>query len=187
MGDDRVLVGQPGPHGRRGAGGAPSTSMGPPSSARRRGISVTASPVTSRPPLVVEENTTLGMSRQRRANSICTPCGARLLVGGRPVGAHRLPTVCAGAAPGPSPPSGRTTTGTARRSARSSRGRRRARRCSPPDSIPMSSIGKMPSSPNRAVLSGAPKCASITRRASIFVRTACSGSTGADDAAIATT
>ena len=40
-----------------------------------RVISVTASPVTRRAfqstALVVEENTTFGMSRQRRANSIC--------------------------------------------------------------------------------------------------------------------
>jgi hypothetical protein len=54
---------------------APPTSMGPPSSVLSRVISVTASPVTRRAfqstALVVEENTTFGMSRQRRANSIC--------------------------------------------------------------------------------------------------------------------
>ena len=53
---------------------APPMSMGPPSSALSRVISVTASPVTRRvfqsTVLVVEENTTFGMSRQRRANSI---------------------------------------------------------------------------------------------------------------------
>src|SRR3982074_2259221 len=56
------------------ARGAPPTSMGPPSSVWRRVVSVTASPVTRRAfqstTLVVEENTTFGMSRQRRANSI---------------------------------------------------------------------------------------------------------------------
>ena len=50
-------------------------SIGPPSSAFSRLISVTASPVTRRvfqsTVLVVEENTTFGMSRQRRANSTC--------------------------------------------------------------------------------------------------------------------
>jgi hypothetical protein len=54
---------------------APPMSMGPPSSALSRVISATASPVTRRvfqsTLLVVEENTTFGMSRQRRANSIC--------------------------------------------------------------------------------------------------------------------
>ena len=49
-------------------------SMGPPSSALSLAISVTASPVTRRvfqwTVLAVEENTTFGMSRQRRANSI---------------------------------------------------------------------------------------------------------------------
>ena len=53
---------------------APAMSIGPPSSALSRVISVTASPVTRRvfqsTVLVVEENTTFGMSRQRRANSI---------------------------------------------------------------------------------------------------------------------
>src|SRR5215469_8373989 len=53
---------------------APPMSMGPPSSALSRVISVTGSPVTRRvfqsTVLVVEENTTFGMSRQRRANSI---------------------------------------------------------------------------------------------------------------------
>jgi hypothetical protein len=54
---------------------APAMSMGPPSSALSRVISVTASPVTRRAfqstVLVVEENTTFGMSRQRPANSTC--------------------------------------------------------------------------------------------------------------------
>src|SRR3954452_17705522 len=54
---------------------APPMSIGPPSSALSLVISVTASPVTRRvfqsTVLVVEENTTFGMSRQRRANSIC--------------------------------------------------------------------------------------------------------------------
>src|SRR5204863_4836751 len=54
---------------------APPMSIGPPSSVLSRVISVTASPVTRRAfqstALVVEENTTFGMSRQRRANSIC--------------------------------------------------------------------------------------------------------------------
>ena len=54
---------------------APATSMGPPSSFLSRAISVTASPVTRRAfpstALIVEENTTFGMSRQRRANSTC--------------------------------------------------------------------------------------------------------------------
>src|ERR687898_482562 len=49
---------------------APPTSMGPPSSVLSRVISVTASPVTRRAfqstALVVEENTTFGMSSQRR-------------------------------------------------------------------------------------------------------------------------
>ena len=53
---------------------APPMSMGPPSSALSLVISVTASPVTRRvfqsTVLVVEENTTFGMSRQRLANSI---------------------------------------------------------------------------------------------------------------------
>ena len=53
---------------------APATSMGPPSSALSRVISVTASPVTRRvfqsTARGVEENTTFGMSRQRPANSI---------------------------------------------------------------------------------------------------------------------
>src|SRR5438270_596171 len=53
---------------------APPMSMGPPSSALSRAISVTASPVTRRvfqsTVLVVEENTTFGISCQRRANSI---------------------------------------------------------------------------------------------------------------------
>src|SRR5437870_657483 len=53
---------------------APPMSMGPPSSALSRVISVTASPVTRRvfqsTVLVVEENTTFGISCQRRANSI---------------------------------------------------------------------------------------------------------------------
>src|SRR2546421_111585 len=54
---------------------APPTSMGPPSSVLSRMISVTASPVTRRAfqstALVGEEDTTFGMARQRRANSIC--------------------------------------------------------------------------------------------------------------------
>src|SRR5438270_354806 len=54
---------------------APPTSMGPPSSVLSRVISVTASPLTRRAfqstALVVEENTTFGMSRQRRAHSNC--------------------------------------------------------------------------------------------------------------------
>ena len=53
---------------------APQMSMGPPSSALSRVISATASPVTRRAfpstSSIVEENTTFGMSRQRRANSI---------------------------------------------------------------------------------------------------------------------
>src|SRR3954470_2996951 len=53
---------------------APAMSIGPPASALSLVISVTASPVTRRvfqsTVLVVEENTTFGMSRQRRANSI---------------------------------------------------------------------------------------------------------------------
>src|SRR4051794_41961600 len=53
---------------------APPISIGPPSSALSRVISVTASPVTRRvfqPTLsIVEENTTFGVSRQLRANSI---------------------------------------------------------------------------------------------------------------------
>src|SRR5262249_35543868 len=52
---------------------APPTSMGPPSSVLSRVISLTASPVTRRAfqstARVVEENTTFGMSRQRRANA----------------------------------------------------------------------------------------------------------------------
>src|SRR4030081_4119870 len=57
------------------AGGGPPACRGPPPSVLSRVISVTASPVTRRAfqstALVVEENTTFGMSRQRRANSIC--------------------------------------------------------------------------------------------------------------------
>src|SRR5215211_4180905 len=53
---------------------APPMSMGPPSSALSRVISVTASPVTRRvfqsTVLILEENTTFGISCQRRANSI---------------------------------------------------------------------------------------------------------------------
>src|SRR5207253_6493840 len=53
---------------------APPMSMGPPSSALSRVISVTASPVTRRvfqsTVLVVEENTTVGTSRQRRGDPI---------------------------------------------------------------------------------------------------------------------
>src|SRR5919112_2309338 len=65
---------------------APPMSMGPPSSALSRVISVTASPVTRRAfqstAVVVEENTTFGMSSQRRADSMsvgvapgCWPAG----------------------------------------------------------------------------------------------------------------
>src|SRR2546429_2808949 len=65
---------------------APPTSMGPPSSALSRVISVTASPVTRRAfqstALVVEENTTFGMSRQRRAEPHLAPGGARAGAGG---------------------------------------------------------------------------------------------------------
>ena len=54
---------------------APATSMRPPSWALSRVISETASPVTRRAfqstAMDVEENTTFGMSRQRRANSLC--------------------------------------------------------------------------------------------------------------------
>src|SRR3981189_583282 len=61
-----AMTGAQGP----GARGGPPTSMGPPSSVLSRVISVTASPVTKRAfqstSLVVEENTTFGMSRQRR-------------------------------------------------------------------------------------------------------------------------
>ena len=53
---------------------APPISIWPPSSALSRVISVIASPVTRRvfqPTLsIVEENTTFGVSRQLRANSI---------------------------------------------------------------------------------------------------------------------
>src|SRR3954469_8449949 len=79
---------------------APPTAMGPPSSVLSRVISVTASPVTRRAfqstALVVEENTTFGMSRQRRGERVSRgvragAAGAGLRVGGRPVGAHRLP------------------------------------------------------------------------------------------------
>src|SRR5262245_6158779 len=59
---------------------APATSIGPPSSVLSRVISVTASPVTRRAfqltALVVEENTTFGMSRQRRADWIFAGGGA---------------------------------------------------------------------------------------------------------------
>src|SRR3954452_25203315 len=54
---------------------APPMSMGPPSSALSRVISVTASPVTRRvfqsTAPIVEENATFGMARQRRAGAIC--------------------------------------------------------------------------------------------------------------------
>src|SRR5215207_1670337 len=54
---------------------APPMSIGPPSSALSLVISVTASPVTRRvfqsTLSIVEENTTFGVSRQFRANSIC--------------------------------------------------------------------------------------------------------------------
>src|ERR1700761_3454882 len=78
---------------------APPMSMGPPSCALSRVISVTASPVTRRvfqsTVLVVEENTTFGMSRQRPGELDRGRRGARLLIGGRPVGAHRLPQLAA--------------------------------------------------------------------------------------------
>src|SRR5215472_7813370 len=54
---------------------APPTLIGPPSSALSRVISAIASPVTRRvfqsTLSIVEENTTFGVSRQFRANSIC--------------------------------------------------------------------------------------------------------------------
>src|SRR5260221_10873515 len=54
---------------------APPTLIGPPSSALSRVISATASPATRRAfqstLWIVEENTTFGVSRQFRANSIC--------------------------------------------------------------------------------------------------------------------
>src|SRR5258708_21031439 len=58
-----------------GARVAPPTAVGPPSAVWGRVIWGTASRVTRRAfqstARVVEENTTFGMSRQRRANSIC--------------------------------------------------------------------------------------------------------------------
>src|SRR5258708_26498610 len=67
---------------------APPMSMGPPSSALSLVISVTASPVTRRgfqsTVLVVEENTTFGMARQRRRDSILCTAGAS----GPETGAH---------------------------------------------------------------------------------------------------
>src|SRR2546428_60218 len=69
--------------------------MGPPSSVLSRVISVTASPVTRRAfqstALVVEENTTFGMSRQRRADSICARGGPGGWAAGRPRGGLVFP------------------------------------------------------------------------------------------------
>ena len=68
-----VLVDQPGPHRRRGEGRTGDVHGTIVVSALSRVISVTASPVTRRvfqsTGLVVEENTTFGMSRQRPAYS----------------------------------------------------------------------------------------------------------------------
>jgi hypothetical protein len=93
------------------AGPAPDTvitpvtevARAPPSPALSRVISVTASPVTRRvfqsTVLVVEENTTFGMSRQRRANSIA----AGATPGCRSANENSSPpTVYAHTAPGPS-------------------------------------------------------------------------------------
>jgi hypothetical protein len=74
MGDDRVLVDQPGPHGRCGECGAADVHGAAVVGLESLVISVIASPVTRRvfqsTVLVVEENTTFGISCQRRANSI---------------------------------------------------------------------------------------------------------------------
>src|SRR5690349_25039129 len=74
---------------------APPMSMGPPSSALSRVISVTASPVTRRvfqsTVLVVEENTTFGMSRQRRAHPNPAGVGAGPRSGGGRGEPHLLP------------------------------------------------------------------------------------------------
>src|SRR2546427_2472390 len=74
---------------------APPTSMGPPSSVLSRLISVTASPVTRRAfqstALVVEENTTFGMSRQRRGEPDLRGGAARALSGGGQLGPRVLP------------------------------------------------------------------------------------------------
>src|SRR4051794_30007341 len=74
---------------------APPMSMGPPSSALSRVISVTASPVTRRvfqsTVLVVEENTTFGMSRHRRAETTPPPGGPRRLAAPRPRGGIPFP------------------------------------------------------------------------------------------------
>ena len=116
---------------------APPISIGAPSSALSRMISVTASPVTRR----AFQLTALGS--RGTPPSACSASGGRtrpapgwvrLLVGGRPVVAHRFPQFRAVQRQAVrSHPVG-PTTGTVRRSARSSRGRRRARRCSRPGS-----------------------------------------------------
>src|SRR5256885_5321348 len=89
---------------------APPMSIGPPSSALSLVISVTASPVTRRvfqsTVLVVEENTTFGMSRQRLANSIRAGVAPGCLSAGGPwelIPSHRLPPYTA--RPAPPPPS----------------------------------------------------------------------------------
>src|ERR1700735_3992157 len=77
------------------ASGAPPMSMGPPSSALSRVISVTASPVTRRvfqsTVLVLEENTTFGMSRQRRANSVSAGVAPGCWAAGGPWGLTVFP------------------------------------------------------------------------------------------------
>src|SRR4051794_41638743 len=87
---------------------APPTSMGPPSSVLSRVISLTASPVTRRAfqstALVVEENTTFGMSRQRRADRDRPGGEPGRLAGGGPGGGHRPPPLPPGSAPPRAPP-----------------------------------------------------------------------------------
>src|SRR4051812_49664969 len=90
---------------------APAMSMGPPSSALSLVISATASPVTRRvfqsTVLVVEENTTFGMSRQRRADPIAPRGGPRRWAAGGPRGGLVSPPLRpppARPAPPPPPP-----------------------------------------------------------------------------------
>src|SRR2546427_3071857 len=87
---------------------APPTSMGPPSSVLSRVISVTASPVTRRAfqstALVVEENTTFGMSRQRRGESLSAGGGPGGWAAGGPRGGNFSPTFCPVHPPAPPPP-----------------------------------------------------------------------------------
>src|SRR4051794_41675464 len=87
---------------------APPRSIGPPSSVLSRVISGTASPVTRRvfqsTALVVEENTTFGMSRQRRGESIFAGGSPGGSSAAGPWGLIVLPRFCPHHATAPPPP-----------------------------------------------------------------------------------